>query len=172
MASTFLEPEGEEMTISFEVTPVADWLSLDYTDASNYAFVGTPTNSDEAAYTVTIKAADPHAFNAPTLDEIKIIVEANQSPTISVPLPSSLSATVAVLFEYTIPDGTFTDPEGDNFSLSISGVDWLSISSNTIKGTPPDNSAAGDYTVTVTADDIWNDNASGSTSFVLAVALN
>ncbi len=83
----------------------------------------------------------------------------NNPPVLSTPLADQV-ATEAAPFSYTIPAGSFTDPDGDPLTYSATLADgsplpgFLSFNagSQTFSGTPPVGSA-GTYSITVTASD-------------------
>ncbi|GAB3644249.1 putative Ig domain-containing protein [Spirosoma arcticum] len=89
---------------------------------------------------------------------------ANQAPVVANSIPAQ-SGTVGVGFNYTIPPGTFSDPNGDALTVSVAGLPvGLSASGSVISGTP---SASGVSTVTVTATDPGS--LSVSTTFQLTI---
>ncbi|MDB5240191.1 MAG: hypothetical protein JWP57_816 [Spirosoma sp.] len=92
------------------------------------------------------------------------IPPANQAPRL-VQAISAQSAVVGQGFSLVIPSGTFTDPEGQPLTYSMSGLPaGLSFSGSTLSGTP---TTAGQSTLTLTATDPGGLQA--TTSFVLTV---
>ncbi|NEU70080.1 T9SS type A sorting domain-containing protein [Spirosoma agri] len=91
-------------------------------------------------------------------------VTANQPPSLITPIPN-LEATQGTSFNYLIPANTFSDPDGDQLTLTATGLPaTLSLMTNVISGTP---TAQGVYSVTVTAGD--GKGLSASSIFTLAV---
>ena len=88
----------------------------------------------------------------------------NKSPIVANAIPDQ-SATVGLGFTYEIPRGTFADPDGTVTGVSFSGLPAGLIASEwKLSGVP---TAAGAYTVTVTARD--NAGAQVSTQFQLTI---
>lgn len=83
---------------------------------------------------------------------------ANQAPLVATQLPD-LNWSEGVALQYTVPVGTFTDPDGSVLTYSASQSDgtalptWLSFNATTrvFSGTAPASSP--NYTVRVTATD-------------------
>ena len=74
----------------------------------------------------------------------------NQAPVVANAIPNQVG-TVGVGFSFTIPSNTFSDPNGDVLTLSVTGLPaGLSSAGSVISGTP---SVSGVSTVTVTATD-------------------
>ncbi|MGB1539790.1 MAG: putative Ig domain-containing protein, partial [Rickettsiales bacterium] len=84
---------------------------------------------------------------------------ANLPPQLNLPIPDQ-TATENIPYNYTIPTGTFTDPDNDflTYMATLSGgaplPGWLSFNAGTqtFSGTPPAGSA-GTYDIEVTASD-------------------
>ncbi|HLL93983.1 MAG TPA: putative Ig domain-containing protein [Spirosoma sp.] len=90
---------------------------------------------------------------------------ANRAPVVAQPI-SAQTATVGQPFSLAIPPGTFSDPEGQPLTYSMSGVPaGLSFSGSTLSGTP---TTAGQSTLTLTATDPGNLQA--TTSFGLTIS--
>lgn len=93
----------------------------------------------------------------------------NRQPVVVNRIPDQ-TATEGQSFSFTIPDNTFSDPDGDALTLSISGLpSGLSFDSNTgkISGIPAEGTGNQTYEVTLTADD--GNGGTVSTSFNLTV---
>ncbi|MFD1142350.1 putative Ig domain-containing protein [Larkinella insperata] len=100
------------------------------------------------------------------IDEDWLEDNANQDPRVSRPIPNQ-TAYVERPFEYSIPSGTFEDPDGSITKVEItSGLPALGLSANgvTISGTP---NATGTITVAVQAVD--NKNTPVTTQFQIKV---
>ncbi|GAB3881890.1 putative Ig domain-containing protein [Spirosoma agri] len=88
----------------------------------------------------------------------------NGAPTVTQTIPNQVGA-VNQAFSYSIPAGTFTDPNGDALVLTASGLpSGLSLNGSVISGTP---SSSGVSTVSITATDPGN--LSASTRFTLTI---
>lgn len=77
---------------------------------------------------------------------------ANLPPVVAIPIPDQVG-TVASPFTCTIPVGTFTDPDGDALTWSVSGLPAgmaLDPGTHVLSGTPTGSGAS---TITVTATD-------------------
>jgi hypothetical protein len=89
---------------------------------------------------------------------------ANQAPVVAQAI-SAQSATAGQAFSLVIPQGTFTDPEGQPLTYAMSSLPaGLSFSGSTLSGTP---TTAGQSTITLTATDPGTLQA--TTSFVLTI---
>lgn len=96
-----------------------------------------------------------------TLNSSNIIFQAssNQSPTVNTPLADQ-SATESAAFSYTFASNSFSDADGDSLTYGATLQDgsslpsWLTFNTatHTFSGTP-NSSAAGLYSITVTASD-------------------
>ena len=174
-SNTFSEPEGETITLDFSVSPSASWLSL---DAATSTISGTPPNNAAAGdYTITVKADDPNAFVSTTTTTMPLKVIENQSPTIDNVLPLDLNTRNGYLFSYTIPSNTFSDAESETITYSFSitpAATWLSFDSSThiVSGTPTLPAHAGDYTISIIADDTQSFTAATTASAPLKVEEN
>jgi hypothetical protein len=85
----------------------------------------------------------------------------NSGPVVTTPIEDQ-NATVGELFTFTISENTFIEPEGEEFTIDVSGMPtWLSWepSSRTFSGTPPLGSQ-GTSIITILAVDVnLNQNA-------------
>ncbi len=89
------------------------WLSF---DPATGQFTGTPSADDVGTTTVEVTATDPDGLSVTT--EFDLDVEpANRAPVVSTPIDNQ-AATEGEEFTFTIPAGTFTDPDGDNISFA------------------------------------------------------
>ncbi|QJD77905.1 nidogen-like domain-containing protein [Spirosoma rhododendri] len=95
---------------------------------------GTPAATQ--SFTLTVVVNPPPPTNLP--------------PVFNGPLPA-LSGQVGISFGYTLPAGTFTDPNNDALTYSATGLPpGLSFTGTTISGVP---TTVGTYTATITATD-------------------
>ncbi|GKW14413.1 hypothetical protein PEC301937_03630 [Pectobacterium carotovorum subsp. carotovorum] len=171
-AGTFTDPDGDTLTLSATLangSPLPSWLSF---NPATGTFSGTPGNADVGSLSIKITATDPSSAAISTTFGLTVS-NVNDAPVVSGTLPPQSVAQDGG-FSFTVPAGTFTDPNGDTLTLSATLADgsplptWLSFNSatGTFSGTPG-NTDVGSLSVKVTATDTTN--ASVSTSFSLTV---
>jgi len=156
-ARTFTDPDGNALSYSATLNTGAAlpaWLSF---NSTTHTFTGTvPVGSPD--YTVRVIVKDAGGLS--TFDDVVFFTPApvNHAPVVSAPMVDKNWIEGASL-EYTLPTGTFTDPDGNTLSYvaSLSGgaalPAWLSFNAttHTFSGTAPVGSP--DYTVRVTVTD-------------------
>ena len=154
--NTLSDAESETITYSFSVSPSASWLSF---DASTLTITGTPnSNTQIGDYTMSIVADDTQSFTPSTTATAPLKVIQNFHPQIANPIGAGQSVVARHPWTFTFPENTFTDSEGESMIYTYSvapGASWLmfNAATRTFSGTPPDNSHAGAYTITLTATD-------------------
>ncbi|NKI75388.1 DUF4347 domain-containing protein [Dickeya sp. CFBP 2040] len=174
-AGTFTDPDtGDTLTLSAtraDGSALPGWLSFNPTTRT---FSGTPGNGDVGNLTIRVTATDGSNASVSTTFGL-VVTNVNDAPVVS----GSLGAQTAAQnggFSFTVPAGTFTDPDsGDTLTLSATRADgsalpgWLSFNpaTRTFSGTPG-NGDVGNLTIRVTATD--GSNASVSTTFGLVVS--
>ncbi|MEM9144649.1 MAG: putative Ig domain-containing protein [Pseudomonadota bacterium] len=145
---TFSDPDGDALSV---VASTPGWLAF---DAGTGLFSGTPAEADVGAATVTVTASDGELT---ALDSFEITVMAapveNQAPVVANPVADQ-SAIVGTGFTLILPGDVFSDPDGDDLTLSANPPDWLVFDPATrvLTGTPGEGDI-GTATVTVTASD-------------------
>ncbi|MDD7994187.1 putative Ig domain-containing protein, partial [Kosakonia radicincitans] len=173
-AGTFVDVDsGDTLTLSATLSDgsaLPAWLSF---NPSTRTFSGTPGYSDVGNLTIRITATD--GSNASVSTTFGLTVNnSNLPPVVSIPMDEQSIAQNGS-FNFTVPAGTFTDPDiGDTLTLSATLADgsalpaWLSFepATRTFSGTPG-NGDVGNLTIRVTATD--GSNASVSTTFGLVV---
>ncbi|AUQ26918.1 putative Ig domain-containing protein [Dickeya zeae] len=171
---TFVDVDsGDTLTLSAtqsDGSALPTWLSF---NPSTRTFSGTPGHSDVGNLTIRITATD--GSNASVSTTFGLTVNnSNLPPVVSNPVTDQSIAQNGS-FNFTVPGGTFTDPDtGDTLTLSATQADgsalpgWLSFNpaTRTFSGTPG-NSDVGNLTIRVTATD--GSNASVGTTFGLVV---
>ncbi|WNG94086.1 putative Ig domain-containing protein [Mycobacterium sp. ITM-2016-00318] len=158
-AGTFTDPDGD--TLTYTATGLPAGLTFNPTTRT---ISGTPTTPGN--YTVAVTATDPSGQTASTTLALAV-ANTNDAPTASTPPPNQ-NAVEDTPFSYTIPAGTFTDPDGDTLTYTATGLPaglTFNPTTRTISGTP---TTPGNYTVAVTATDAANTTA--TQTFTLAVA--
>ncbi|MCD4829760.1 MAG: putative Ig domain-containing protein, partial [Candidatus Cloacimonetes bacterium] len=149
-ADTFADPDiGDVFTYTAsqsDGSPLPAWL---FFNAIPRTFSGIPHNADVGVYSLRVTATDQG--NASVFDDFQLeVINLNDDPYLVTPIPDQ-PAVVDLAFAYTIPAGTFDDPDlihGDDLFYSATqpgGGDlpaWLSFDDGTqaFNGTP----AAGD----------------------------
>ncbi|MCT7950580.1 putative Ig domain-containing protein, partial [Ancylothrix sp. C2] len=173
-ADTFTDPDvGDSLTYTAtqaDGTALPSWLIF---DAATNTFSGTPANGNVGTLSVKVTATD--ASNAEVSSNFDIVVaNANDAPAST--LISNQTATEDTGFNFTIPVGTFSDPDvGDPLTYTASLADgnplpsWLTFNaaSQTFSGTPL-NGNVGTISVKVTATDAGNAEVSSNFDIVVA----
>ncbi|MEI7233751.1 putative Ig domain-containing protein [Pectobacterium carotovorum] len=171
-AGTFTDPDGDTLTLSATLadgTALPAWLSFNPTTGT---FSGTPANGDVGSLTIKVTATDGSNASVSTTFGLTV-TNVNDAPVVATPIPAQSIAQDGSL-SFTVPAGTFTDPDGDTLTLSATLADgtalpaWLSFNpaTGTFSGTPA-NGDVGSLTIKVTATD--GSSASVSTTFGLTV---
>lgn len=135
MGNTYYVSVGSNVTISAD----GNWVTLGVTSGyglseSGASFTGTITKTGTIA--VEFWIPDGEEYNQAT------IIAVDAPGKISIYSVGGTEATVGYRYTYSVQT-TPSDAE-----ISISGVDWLSVSGHTISGTP---TSAGSYTLEITA---------------------
>ncbi|MBN3263429.1 putative Ig domain-containing protein, partial [Pectobacterium brasiliense] len=170
-AGTFTDPDGDTLTLSATLgdgSPLPNWLIF---NPATKTFTGTPANGDVGNLTIKVTANDGSASVSTTFS--LTVTNVNDVPVVATPIPAQ-SVTQDGNLNFTVPAGTFTDPDGDTLTLSATLADgsplpgWITFNptTGTFSGTPG-NSDIGNLSIKVTAND---GDASVSTTFSLTVA--
>ncbi|WP_162782258.1 putative Ig domain-containing protein, partial [Arenimonas caeni] len=178
--NAFVDPEGSPVSLSavkvtwveepspgpgepgfsyWQVDPLPSWLTFNPTTRT---FSGTAPSEQE--FSVRIRAADE--YNKFVDRMFLVSVGPNQAPYVSSPIADKV-VQAGNNWSYTVPSGTFTDPNGQTLTYSASGMpSGMTFNAGTRKFTY-NNAASGTYSITVTA----NDGAGGTASdtFILTV---
>ncbi|MBB1526983.1 putative Ig domain-containing protein [Pectobacterium carotovorum subsp. carotovorum] len=171
-AGTFTDPDGDTLTLSATLadgTALPSWLSF---NPATGTFSGTPANGDVGNLTIKVTATDGSNASVSTTFGLSV-TNVNDAPVVSTPIPPQNVAQGGG-FNFTLPDGTFSDPDGDSLTLSATLANgsplpsWLRFDPTigTFSGTPG-NADVGTLVIRVTATD--GSNTSISTSFGLTV---
>ena len=112
------------------------WLTFD-----GHAFSGTPQNADVGTLTLTLTATD--IFGATASTSLSIVVAGENDDPVLVNALGDQLAVEDQPFSYTLPAGTFSDPDaGDSLTITVAQSNgdalpgWLSYSAGTLSGTP------------------------------------
>ncbi len=144
----FSDEDGDELEIS--LTGLPSGLSF---DAATNKISGTPLQAGVGVNTVTVTATDPSDASASDSFDLTII-NVNDTPVVGTE-QADVTTDEDASFEYTIPDGTFEDEDGDDLTLSVSGLPAslsFDAATGTISGTPLQADVA-THTIEVTATD-------------------
>ena len=133
--------DGDVVTVNASGLP--SWLTL-----SGNTLSGTPTEG-ETGSEITITATDDGDGALTATQTFTIVVTpVNDSPTIT-----SIAVTTAtedIAYTYTI---TTEDVDGDLVTVSAIGLpSWLTLTDNTLSGTPTEGDTGSEITITVTDD--------------------
>ena len=155
--------DNEQNPISYDVkkgdgTALPTWLTW---DDSTLTFTGLPSNSDVATFDVNVTFWDLYILDAKLDYTFNLEVKTNLPPQISGSLPLVPDITVPSPIDY---DNSlidfFSDRENDEVVFSVTkspNAPWLNYDTLTSKlsGFPPDNTQAGIYTITMTAQNVF-----------------
>ena len=148
--NTFNDPNGDPLTYTASLSggsALPGWLTF---SSGTRSFTGTPGIADAGTYTVVVRASDSYTVVDDLFNLLILDPDVNQPPVVSNPIPD-MNATVGIPFSFTIPETTFSDPNGDSLVYSAALSDnnalpeWLSFDpvARTLSGTPgPDDSGA------------------------------
>ncbi|MCA3272608.1 MAG: putative Ig domain-containing protein [Roseomonas sp.] len=165
-AGSFTDPDADDVvTLSAGLAngaPLPSWLVF---DPGTRVFSGTPPFNASGSLTIRVTATD--LIGATASDDFTLsIANTNQAPALALPLADRIAAEGAT-FSFTIPAGSFTDPDGDALTLSATLANgdplpsWLSFTPTTrsFSGTAPIDASV-NLAIRVTGMD-----ASGATAF-------
>ncbi|RZJ60293.1 MAG: hypothetical protein EON49_08855, partial [Acidovorax sp.] len=132
--------------------PLPAWLHF---DATTGVFSGSAPAGSAGALNIVVTATD--VAGATARQDLHVVVTpatpaTNNPPTVTAPLANA-TATVSTAWAYTLPAGTFTDPEGQALTYAATLADgsvlpsWLSFdaATRTLSGTPGSAAAASVY---------------------------
>ena len=133
--------DGDLVTVSAIGLP--SWLTL-----SGNTLSGTPTEGDTGSE-ITITATDDGDGTLTATQIFTIVVTpVNDAPTITSTVVTT--ATEDIAYTYTI---TTEDVDGDVVTVSASGLpSWLTLTDNTLSGTPTEGDTGSEITITATDD--------------------
>ncbi|MBQ4765478.1 hypothetical protein F9U43_22330, partial [Pectobacterium versatile] len=141
-AGTFTDPDGDTLTLSATLadgTALPSWLSF---NPATGTFSGTPANGDVGSLTIKVTATDGSNASISTTFGLTV-TNVNDAPVVATPIPPQNVAQGGG-FNFTVPDGTFSDPDGDTLTLSATLANgsplpsWLRFDPTigTFSGTP------------------------------------
>ncbi|WP_409311494.1 DUF4347 domain-containing protein, partial [Pectobacterium sp. B1J-3] len=133
-AGTFTDPDGDTLMLSAsqaDGTALPSWLTF---NPATGTFSGTPANGDVGNLIIRVTASDGDASVSTTFE--LTVTNVNDAPEVSGTIPAQSIAQGGSL-NFTVPAGTFTDPDGDTLTLSASRSDgtalpsWLTFNATT-----------------------------------------
>ena len=159
-ANTFSDADGD--TLTYRATKADDmalpaWLTF---NTNARTFSGTPASTDIGTLMVKVTASDGNGGSiSDTFNIMVSTTAANQPPTVVNMIPDQ-SATVDMVFSFTVPANTFSDADGDTLTYRATKADdmalpaWLTFNpdARTFSGTPA-STDIGTLMVKVTASD-------------------
>ncbi|WP_245951812.1 putative Ig domain-containing protein, partial [Paracidovorax anthurii] len=144
-AGAFTDEDGDALTYratQADGSALPSWLGF---DAGTRTFRGTPAQGDTGAIDVKVTATD--AMGAVASDQFALVVEMqNRAPVVNGWIDEQV-VTEQTPFRLTVPEGLFSDPDGDTLrwsAINPARADralpaWLSFdaATRTFTGTPP-----------------------------------
>ncbi|MDZ7949786.1 putative Ig domain-containing protein [Nostoc sp. DedQUE09] len=166
-ADTFSDADvGDILTYTATLpddTPLPNGLKF---NAVTRTFSGTPENQDVGSINIKVTATDTTANQAS--DVFKITINNVNDPPVLVKEIADQQATQGILFTFTVPDDTFTDPDvGDTLTYTATLPDDTPLpkglkfdtATRTFSGTP-ENQDVGSINIKVTAQDVTGEQVS------------
>ncbi|MCT7952927.1 putative Ig domain-containing protein [Ancylothrix sp. C2] len=159
-ANSFSDSDGDTLSYSVKLSngnSLPSWLKF---DAATKTFAGTPTATDIGTLSLIVSVSDGKAGTATQNFDIVINAASPEAPFVATPIADQNNVLAGTLFNYTIPAGTFTDPQNDNLTYTATLADgtplpsWLQFNPTTLtfNGTPT-NANVGVLGIKVTATD-------------------
>ncbi|WP_372166018.1 putative Ig domain-containing protein [Xanthomonas axonopodis] len=118
------------------------WLGF---DAATRTFSGTPAQGDVGAIDVQVTATD--GLGAAVSDTFSLVVDKGNRAPVAEGWIGTQYFTEQTAFRFTVPDGLFSDPDGDALQFSVrypASADWklpawisFDAATRTFTGTPP-----------------------------------
>src|SRR5699024_2109358 len=133
------DPDGDNLAYSLDTGP-------DFVPFTENRLTGKPGYNQAGEYEIALSVSDVNASDSQSFT--LTISNVNRAPSISTsPTTSAIGGSA---YEYVV---NASDPDGDDISYSnTAGPGWLSMSGNTLGGTPG-NKVDGSFDVTVKASD-------------------
>ena len=180
ISALFNDPENDTLSLATlfpQGSSLPAWLKMtvDYT-AKTVTFSGRPTvNTQAGSFAFDVRATDIAGLTG--VKSFSIVVGTDNAPARSAVPLADRTLSINRSFTYTLPDGLFTDADGDAYTLSASMVvqvteiepgtptfnwvdyqplpSWLTFNAatRTFSGTVPANQPVGNFTVRVQAVD-------------------
>ncbi len=129
-------------------------------------FETTPT------FTLTLQVTEEGGHLTDTATVTITLTNMNDTPVVN-PIPDQIHIGEKE-WVFKVPDGTFTDPDGDPLACSVSGLpDWMSFDpqTKTFRGTPDRSMDGQSYNLTVNVDDGQGGTASDAFRLTLRMVV-
>ena len=134
---------------------------------STRSFSGTPLVA--GTFNVSVTATDSSGASVSDVFVLTVAQAPDQAPVVANPIADQ-SVGSGLAWDYTFASNTFSDPDGDTLTYTVSGMPAglsFSAATRTFSGTP---SANGTSTITVTADDGRGHTVSDSFTLTVGIA--
>jgi YD repeat-containing protein len=142
-SGTFRDPEGSPLTYTVAMADGSAWPEWLTFSPSKRSFVGTPPSAGTYTVRVTVEDADGHRVST----EFVLTAADNRAPEAVGSIPAQ-TAYAGVAWQFSVPAGTFVDPDGRAMTYSATLADgsawpaWLTLSpEGRFTGTPPSEGA-------------------------------
>ena len=164
-ADILSDPQGLPMTYSAVdgngTSPLPSWITF---DPATLTFSGTAPSNAVANHPVQLHATDSAGQTGSVWFTIYFTAG---PPNLSIPTADQ-SWTVGQAVNFTLPAGTFTDPQGQALTYTVTGANgqqipsWLQFNPKTLtfSGTPPNSEAGLSLGIEVTATDTGKQSTS------------
>ena len=163
----FCDSTGATLTYTLtqsDGSAIPSWLSF---NSTTRVISGTPSSSDAGTVTYNYTATDASS----SASTVQFTTYVNRKPVQAITI-SDQTTRITTAFSLTISSGTFTDPDGDTITYSVSNLpSWATFTTAnlSIDGTPSSTDVGSD-TVTLTATE--TNSLSASTTFKINVTSN
>lgn len=161
--STFVDEEGEFLDISVSTVP---W-NIGYSPQDDQ-FWGTPRQRNVGAESIQVYAEDPAGQRV--IDTLTFLVENVNDAPVELNVVADTTILEDSFYDFSIPDTTFMDEDGDDIMFSISNLpDFLTFdqADTSISGTPLHENI-GEHIVRIEATDPFGET--GYSEFKITVA--
>ena len=156
----FSDPDPDTWTLT-EGTGFPSWLTLGTISNQSFTVTGTPTNDDVGQLSFDIELSDGTDTDIETFR--LVVANVNDAPRIT--STEKKTATAGTKYSYTIV--TEDDDADDVVTVSApTKPSWLSLSGNTLSGTPSNSDASKTNSVSISATD---GEATATQSFTITV---
>ncbi|MBD1936287.1 putative Ig domain-containing protein [Microcoleus sp. FACHB-68] len=155
--NTFTDIDGDVLTYSATLdnnAPLPAWLTFNPTTRT---FSGTPPNGTASPLSINVLASDGNGGSV--VDTFNLVVNVNNDPVVVNPI-ADLNTLEDSVFNFTLVETTFNDPDGDALTYSATQTGgaalpaWLTFNpvTRTFSGTPA-NGDVGNLSIDVQASD-------------------
>ena len=165
-ANAFSDPDPND-TLDYSVTSKPAWLTFTGS-ARTFGTVGNavPFSAAGTSPVVIVRATDTGGLWA----QDSFVITVPDLPPTSAGSMDAPSTTEGQYYEYTVPAGQFSDPEGGSLDYSTTRPGWLYFDDTALKfyGDTPAGSGGTTASVTITASDAGGQSVSETFLIVIA----